>query len=258
MEDVDTEQRFSRKRRKLTTRQGVLIGIAAVAGLSVVTKLVSFWRQEKPKELDDKDVKSLETVASGETPQGMLAIPKFTNLEEDDAPQDADPDTDASAEDIDVETPHVNGGEHLVDNGDQEVHSKAVDAKDLHNGDAHKPIGDAETVPTEDIGKLAIEDVDRLPTAADGQELPAENGEKLDVDQLSIMHDGGDDGGELRDADANDTGTTKPDTRDAEKPVADDEAKESSEDAADAEKAEKLSNVGEEKPLTGYADVLKS
>ena len=87
MEDVESERRNSRRKRKLSARHGVVIGVAAVAGLGLMTKLVSFLRREKPKKISDEDIETLEAVLSGDAAKSALPSTKevrmFANLEND-------------------------------------------------------------------------------------------------------------------------------------------------------------------------------
>ena len=65
MENLESEGGAEQRRRKLTkTQRNVIIGVATVAGLGLVGKIVAVLRREKPKKKKDKDVETLESVVS--------------------------------------------------------------------------------------------------------------------------------------------------------------------------------------------------
>lgn len=271
MEDVETEQRDSRKRRKLTTRQGVVIGVAAVAGLGLVAKLVSFLRREKPRKVEESDIHSLEAVLSGDAAKAVLDTPQFANLEEDDA-HDADSSSSEGdpTQDLDANTTprsrfngEENGVSHPSDKGDAvqlreekegEHHSEdAVEPRlgnteqEAHTKEVEElPIEDAETLPIEDVGKLPSEDVESLPTA-EVQKPPTENVEKPQVERLPTSGDSegkldSEDDGNFQVEDAEEQGTHSVESHsekhangDVKNLGSDDKVKPSTEEAADAD-----------------------
>jgi hypothetical protein len=114
---MEAERSIGRRRRKVSTGQGIVIGVATVAGLGLLSKLVSFLRRgEKPQKLDDADIETLEAVLSGDAAKGTLPpttaeVHIFANLENDEpanghelasppSSKQLDPEQDDAAEEV--------------------------------------------------------------------------------------------------------------------------------------------------------------
>lgn len=91
MADVESERIVVVRRRRLNkTQRNVIIGVATVAALGLVGKLVSVLRREKPKKKKDADVETLESVLSGDESdkrnlplQARVQRTKLANLDND-------------------------------------------------------------------------------------------------------------------------------------------------------------------------------
>lgn len=90
MVDMESERKgVVRSRKKLNpTQRNVILGVATVAGLGLVGKLLSVLRREKPKKQRDKDVETLESVLSegkrSNVPlQAQVQRTKLANLDND-------------------------------------------------------------------------------------------------------------------------------------------------------------------------------
>ncbi|KAG0600189.1 hypothetical protein M758_11G014100 [Ceratodon purpureus] len=136
MEDVEAERRISRRKRKLSTQQGVIIGVAAVASLGLMTKLLSFLRREKPKKIEDGDIETLEAVLSGDAAKSALPpqtaeVHVFANLENDEPSHEESNGHEASPpsfKNADVEEPKK---DDVTENGENHVSQDLVGDRDV-------------------------------------------------------------------------------------------------------------------------------
>lgn len=167
---MESERRTSRRKRKLSARQGVVIGVATVAGLGLMTKLLSFLRREpQPKEVKDDDIETLEAVLSGDAAKGALSpqtaeVHVFANLDNDEP-------------------------EHALLNGH---HSSPPSSKDAHSDVSKKDDVTTEMYMSQDLvrdpNSLATEK--NLPSFLSQEEvnmekMPHSNGEEGEVNDSS-------------------------------------------------------------------------
>lgn len=171
---MEAERSIGRRKRKLSTGQGVVIGVATVAGLGLLSKLVSFLRRgEKPHKLDDADIETLEAVLSGDAAKGTLPpttaeVHIFANLENDEpshepshkpanghgpSSKQPDPEQDDATEDVADPLPTEDS-----EPSPEQAHAKEIphsNGQALHQGEG--PVA----LHTEGQGKIDTEDKER-------------------------------------------------------------------------------------------------
>lgn len=224
---MEAERSIGRRKRKLSTGQGVVIGVATVAGLGLLSKLVSFLRRgEKPQKLDDADIETLEAVLSGDAAKGTLPpttaeVHIFANLENDEpshepanghgpSSKQPDPEQDDATEDV-ADPPPTEDSEPSP----EQAHAKEIPHS---NGEAlHQGEGPA-ALHTEGEGK--IDGPVELDTEDKERELDSEKEESpvKDAEQQQQLPTA--DVVELQTGDEG-----KPDVEDAVEPQAEGEAK---------------------------------
>ncbi|KAG0555955.1 hypothetical protein KC19_11G015500 [Ceratodon purpureus] len=136
MEDVESERRISRRKRKLSTQQGVIIGVAAVASLGLMTKLLSFLRREKPKKIEDGDIETLEAVLSGDAAKSALPpqtaeVHVFANLENDEPSHEETNGHEASPPSFKNADVEESKKDDVTENGENHVSQDLVGDRDV-------------------------------------------------------------------------------------------------------------------------------